>query len=78
MNRLWLYCPDDENPLGVPGSTAKVVGRLLTERIDQKDAPDVYNYNFYMIGVNGWTGEPKERYYALIGAKKRASSETAV
>ena len=29
-------------------------------------------------GVNGWTGEPKERYYALIGAKKRASSETAV
>ena len=27
-------------------------------------------------GVNGWTGEPKERYYELIGAKKRASSET--
>jgi hypothetical protein len=24
-------------------------------------------------GVHGWTGEPKERYYELIGAKKRAS-----
>lgn len=22
-------------------------------------------------GVNGWTGEPKERYYELIGYKKR-------
>ncbi len=21
-------------------------------------------------GVNGWTGEPKEKYYELIGAKK--------
>jgi hypothetical protein len=22
-------------------------------------------------GVNGWTGEPKERYYELIGVKGR-------
>lgn len=27
-------------------------------------------------GVNGWTSEPKELYYALIGAKKHTSSET--
>ena len=29
-------------------------------------------------GVNGWTGEPKERYYELIGVKKGASTETSV
>jgi hypothetical protein len=22
-------------------------------------------------GVNGWTGEPKDKYYALIGARRR-------
>ncbi len=49
MNRLWVYCPDDENAPSVPGSTVKVVARLLTERVDQKDAPEIYNYNFYMI-----------------------------
>jgi hypothetical protein len=22
-------------------------------------------------GINGWTGEPKDKYYALIGARPR-------
>ena len=22
-------------------------------------------------GVNGWTGEPKDKYYTLIGARRR-------
>jgi hypothetical protein len=49
MQRLWVFCPDDENAMGVPGSTAKVVARLLTERYDTKDDPRPYNYNFYLF-----------------------------
>lgn len=70
MQRLWIYCPDEENPLHIPGSTAKVVARLLTERYDSKD-PYPYNYNFYMIAesTDGWlyqsppirTTEPKHQ-----------------
>ena len=48
MRRLWIYCPDEENQQHVPGSTTTMIARLLTEREDQKDAPQVYNYNFYM------------------------------
>lgn len=28
-------------------------------------------------GVNGWTGEPRERYYELIGYKKKGSGKKA-
>ena len=52
MQRLWVYCPDDENELGVPGSTAKVVARLLTERYDTRDEPRPYNYNFYLFALS--------------------------
>jgi hypothetical protein len=48
MQRLWVYCPDDENPLNVPGSTVTVVMRLLTERYDPNDTQP-YNYNFYLF-----------------------------
>lgn len=48
MQRIWVHCPDAENPIGVPGSTATVVARLLTERNDPKDVPETYNYNFYL------------------------------
>lgn len=40
MQRIWVYCPDGENAIGVLGSTATVVARLLTERKDPKDAPE--------------------------------------
>ena len=48
MQRLWVYCPDQENSPAVPGTTANVVARLLTERYDSKDFRS-YNYNFYLI-----------------------------
>ena len=48
MQRMWVYCPDAENGISVPGSTATVVARLLTERYDTKDHPKPYNYNFYL------------------------------
>lgn len=55
MERLWVYCPDAENAPAVPGSTATVVARILTERYDEKDHPKPYNYTFYLIaqGRNG-------------------------
>lgn len=28
-------------------------------------------------GINGWTGEPKERYYELIGVRPSSRDETA-
>ncbi|MFY7999395.1 MAG: hypothetical protein ACOVSW_12430 [Candidatus Kapaibacteriota bacterium] len=31
----------------------------------------VHGYWLPKHGVNGWTGEPKERYYEVIGYKKR-------
>ncbi len=48
MQRLWVYCPDDKNPVSFPGSTAAVIEGLLTERYDCKDARP-YNYNFYLF-----------------------------
>lgn len=30
-------------------SSTEVVAALLTERLDPKDAPQIYNYNFYLI-----------------------------
>jgi hypothetical protein len=29
--------------------TTAIVGALLTERIDPKDKPKVFNYNFYLL-----------------------------
>lgn len=48
MNGLWIYAPDAKNRLQVPGSTASIVARLLTERHDVKDSKP-FNYNFYLI-----------------------------
>lgn len=49
MQRLWVYCPDEENAIAVPGSTATVLARILSERHDAKDEPRPYNYNFYLF-----------------------------
>ena len=51
--RVFVFAPDEENPLQVPGSTAQIVAGLLTERYDSKDLKP-YNYNFYLIA--GSTG----------------------
>lgn len=46
--RLFIFGPDEENPLNVPGSTARIVAGLLSERYDSKDQKP-YNYNFYLV-----------------------------
>lgn len=35
----------------------------------------VHAYWLPRHGVNGWTGEPKERYYELVKAKQRRSTD---
>ena len=49
FERMWLYCPDADNPVTSKETTAAVVGRLMTERHDVKDEPRPYNYNFYLV-----------------------------
>jgi hypothetical protein len=49
LERLWIYCPDDETPITSHATTAGIIGRLLTERYDRKDQPKPYNYNFYFL-----------------------------
>ena len=49
FERVWIYCPDDADPTTSSLSTASVVGRLLTERHDAKDAPQTFNYNYYLL-----------------------------
>ena len=38
----------------------------------------VHGYWLPKNGVNGWTGEPKEKYYQLIGYKKKLSYNSTV
>ncbi|MDP1808015.1 MAG: hypothetical protein Q8L35_00570, partial [Actinomycetota bacterium] len=47
---IYIFGPDQENPLTVPGSTARVVAGLLTERYDSKDLKP-HNYNFYLVAI---------------------------
>ena len=47
FERMWVFTPISSQ---IPGgmSTAQVVGKLLTERFDQKD-DNPFNYNYYII-----------------------------
>jgi hypothetical protein len=47
FNRILAYSTSPTT--GSTAPTTAVVARLLTERIDSKDWPQVYNYNFYLI-----------------------------
>ena len=49
FRRVWIYCPGPSNPLASTGTTAAIVGRILTERYDPKDHPRPFNYNFYLL-----------------------------
>lgn len=49
FNRIVAYC---QYPTGKPSSTSPSSGGLtvlLTERIDPKDHPKVFNYNIYLV-----------------------------
>lgn len=54
---IYVFAPDEEDRLQVPGSSAQIVAGLLVERYDSKD-PKHYNHNFYLIA--GSTGR---QYY---------------
>ena len=47
FTRVWLVSGDARCNLGL--TSPGIRGALLTERIDSEDAPDIYNYNIYLI-----------------------------
>ena len=49
FRRIAIYCPDPTQSLASTATTARVIGRLLTERYDPKDLPEPFNYNFYLL-----------------------------
>jgi hypothetical protein len=49
FRRILIYCPDPANPLASTATTARIIGRLLTERFDPKDLPRPFNYDFYLL-----------------------------
>lgn len=56
LQRLWVYCPDEETTITSSGTTAEIIGRLLTERYDPKDLPKPYNYNFHLLAESSAGG----------------------
>ena len=49
LNRIGVYALPAGSLPGVTLRTTGVVRALLTERIDPKDSPKVYNYNLYTV-----------------------------
>jgi len=49
FNRIWMVSGDAGRNLGSTAPSTAIRGALLTERIDQKDDPKIYNYNVYLI-----------------------------
>ena len=49
FNRLLAYSRQAESNLHVTSPSTGILAALLTERIDSKDAPQIYNYNIYLI-----------------------------
>jgi hypothetical protein len=49
FTRLVVYCPAATNPIASMLTTAPIIGRILTERLDPKDAPEIYNHNLYLL-----------------------------
>src|SRR5258708_249629 len=50
FNRILLVSGDARRDLGLTSLSTGIRAALLTERIDLKDAPRIYNYNVYLIG----------------------------
>jgi hypothetical protein len=49
FNRVLAYSHLPDTKLSTLSASTGIVATLLTERIDPKDAPRIYNYNFYLI-----------------------------
>ncbi len=49
FNRIVAYCPNPAGELSSISSSSGALTALLTERIDAKDYPKVFNYNVYLI-----------------------------
>ena len=49
FSRIVAYCPDLSAELHSTSLSSARLTALLTERIDQKDYPNVFNYNLYLI-----------------------------
>lgn len=47
FTRVLLHCPE----AGIMSNltTAQIAARLFTERLDPKDAPDIFNYDLYLL-----------------------------
>ena len=49
FNRILAYSRQAGRNLSTISTSTGIVATLLTERIDPKDAPCIYNYNIYLI-----------------------------
>ena len=49
FNRILAYSHLAESNLHVTSASTGILAALLTERIDLKDTPQIYNYNIYLI-----------------------------
>jgi hypothetical protein len=49
FNRIFAYSHKAGRNEGTSSPSPGIIGTLLTERIDLKDAPRIYNYNIYLI-----------------------------
>jgi hypothetical protein len=49
FNRILAYSHGTESNLSSTLPSSRILATLLTERIDLKDAPNIYNYNNYLI-----------------------------
>jgi hypothetical protein len=49
FNRMFAYCPNLSSELHSSSLSTANLTALLTERIDQKDYPKLFNYNIYLI-----------------------------
>ncbi len=49
FNRILAYSRHAESDLQSSSASTGILGALMTERIDPKDAPRIFNYNIYLI-----------------------------
>ena len=56
FNRMWAVSGDVWRNFGTTSPSSSFHGALLTERIDEKDYPQKYNYDIYLIArtTDGW------------------------
>src|SRR5258708_10183297 len=66
FNRILVFSLPAESTLRSTSSTTGILGALLTERIDSKDAPSIYNHNHYLIA------ETSDRQFCLSPPRKTA------